>query len=89
MCSMLCCLAGMDYGVPEDDDHNLAAIHAQFGHSTFVADAHYGIQATNALSTVLYTSVRSMQCISACWHACLDCSHVHAHKEEKEQSVED
>lgn len=89
MCSMLCCLAGTDYGVPEDDDHDLAAIHAQFGHSASVADAHYGIQATNALSTVSHTSVRSMQRVSARWHACLDCSHVHAHKDEKEQSAED
>lgn len=71
MCSMLCSLARTDFGVPDDDDHDLAEIHAQFGHSGIVADAHYGIQGTNALSSVSHTAVRSMQRVSAKWHACL------------------
>ncbi|KAF8549160.1 hypothetical protein OG21DRAFT_627578 [Imleria badia] len=77
MCSMLCCLAGTDYGVADEDDHDLAAIHSQFGHSGSVADAHYGIQGTNALNAISHTSVRSMQRVSTRWHACLDCSHPH------------
>ena len=71
MCSMLCSLAQADFGVPDEDDHDLAAIHAQFGHSAVVADAHYGIQGTNALSSVSHTAVCSMQHVSAKWHACL------------------
>ncbi|KAF8422586.1 hypothetical protein L210DRAFT_852295 [Boletus edulis BED1] len=74
MCSMLCCLAGTDYGVADADDHDLAAIHSQFGHSAVVADSHYGIQGTNALTTISHTSVRSMQRVSTRWHACLGCS---------------
>ncbi|KAI9452391.1 hypothetical protein HD554DRAFT_827680, partial [Boletus coccyginus] len=77
MCSMLCCLAGTDYGVADEDDHDLAAIHSQFGHSAVVADAHYGIQGTNALTAISHTSVRSMQRVSARWHVCLECSHPH------------
>ncbi|KAH0825908.1 hypothetical protein J3R83DRAFT_7662 [Lanmaoa asiatica] len=77
MCSMLCCLAGTDYGVADEDDHDLAAIHSQFGHSAVIADAHYGIQGTNALTTISHTSVRSMQRVSTRWHACLGCSHPH------------
>ncbi|KAH0833799.1 hypothetical protein J3R83DRAFT_10949, partial [Lanmaoa asiatica] len=75
MCSMLCCVAHTDYGVPDDDDHELAAIHAQFGHSVSVADAHYGIQGSNALATVSHTAVRSMQRVSIRWHACLGYGH--------------
>ena len=71
MCSMLCSLARADFGVPDEDDHDLAAIHAQFGHSAVVADAHYGIQGTNALSSVSHTAVRSMQRVSAKWHTCI------------------
>ncbi|KAH0826845.1 hypothetical protein J3R83DRAFT_4377 [Lanmaoa asiatica] len=71
MCSMLCCLARADFGMPDEDDHDLAAIHAQFGHSAAVADAHYGIQGTNALSLVSHTAVRSMQRVSIKWHVCL------------------
>ena len=74
MCSMLCCLARADFATPDDDDHDLAAIHAQFGHSAAVADAHYGIQGTNALSMVSHTAVRSMQRVSTKWHACLGIS---------------
>ncbi|KAF8418659.1 hypothetical protein L210DRAFT_3578829 [Boletus edulis BED1] len=75
MCSMLCCIAGTDYGAPDDDDHELAAIHAQFGHSVSVADAHYGIQGSNALATVSHTAVRSMQRVSIRWHVCLGHGH--------------
>lgn len=75
MCSMLCCLAGTDFGTPDEDDHDLVAIHSQFGHSGVVADAHYGIQGTNALPMISHTSVRSMQRVSARWHASLCCSH--------------
>ncbi|KAH0836305.1 hypothetical protein J3R83DRAFT_7852 [Lanmaoa asiatica] len=78
MCSMLCCIAHTDYSVPDDDDHKLAAIHAQFGHSVSVADAHYRIQGSNALATVSHTTVRSMQRVSIRWHACLGYGHPHS-----------
>ena len=74
MCSMLCSLAQTDFGAPDQDDHELSAIHAQFGHSATMADAHYGIQGTNALSSVSHTAVRSMQRVSFKWHACLGVS---------------
>ncbi|KAH0827764.1 hypothetical protein J3R83DRAFT_3378 [Lanmaoa asiatica] len=65
MCSMLCSLSGMDYGAPDPDDHDLLSIHSQFGHSSVVANAHYGIQGTNALATILHTTVQPMQQVSA------------------------
>ena len=77
MCSMLCCLTGMDFGIPDEDDHDLAAIHSQFGHSAVVADAHYGIQGVNMLPMISHTSVWSMQWVSARWHTSLGCSHPH------------
>ncbi|KAG9311149.1 hypothetical protein JVU11DRAFT_8215 [Chiua virens] len=77
MCSMLCCLAGTDFGAPDEDDHDLAMIHSQFGHTAVVANAHYGIQGTNALPMISHTSVRSMQRVSARWHASLGCLHPH------------
>ena len=89
MCSMLCCLAGTDFGAPDEDDHDLAAIHSQFGHSAVVADAHYGIQGTNALPTISHTSVRSMQRVSARWHKSLGCSHPHLLDNAGDSSLED
>ena len=89
MCSMLCCLANTDYGAPDDDDYDLVSIHAQFTHSAAIADAHYGIQGTNALSTVSHTSVRSMQCVSTHWHACLGCSHSNEQENEQRPLEED
>jgi len=89
MCSMLCCLAGTDYGASDDNDHDLAAIHGQFGHSASIANTHYGIQGTNTLSIVSHTSVRSMQRVSAHWHACLGCSRTHIQENEQRPSEED
>ncbi|KAG6370425.1 hypothetical protein JVT61DRAFT_12038 [Boletus reticuloceps] len=84
MCSMLCCIAGTDYGQPDKDDHELAVIHAQFDHSVSVADAHYGIQGSNALATVSHTAVRSMQHVSIRWHVSLG----HGHPSSPEDSCQ-
>jgi hypothetical protein len=60
MCSMLFSLARTGYGVPDNDDHDLAAIYAQFGQLGIIADAHYGIQGTNTLYLVFHTAIWSM-----------------------------
>ena len=58
---MLCSLTQTDFGAPDPDDHELSAIHTQFGHLVTIAGAHYGIQGTNSLSSVSHTAIRSMQ----------------------------
>lgn len=77
MCSILCCIARTDFGAPDQDDQDLIAIHSQFGHSSAVAQAHYGIQNTNALAEVSHTAVCHMQRVSSRWHQCLGHSHPH------------
>jgi hypothetical protein len=69
MSTMLVNIARVDFGSADQEDHELAAIHHAFGHSQSVAETHYALQTTNALTEISHTAVASMQRVSKRWHS--------------------
>ncbi|KAG1720862.1 uncharacterized protein EDB91DRAFT_1088677 [Suillus paluster] len=69
MSTMLINISKVDFGIVDEEDAGLLAIHDAFGHSQSVAEAHYALQSTNALTEISHTAVASMQRVSKRWHA--------------------
>ncbi|KAG1855080.1 hypothetical protein C8R48DRAFT_776481 [Suillus tomentosus] len=68
MSTMLINIAKVNFGIIDEEDAPLLAIHDAFGHSQSVAEAHYALQTTNALTEISHTAVSSMQRVSKRWH---------------------
>ncbi|KAG2740332.1 P-loop containing nucleoside triphosphate hydrolase protein [Suillus brevipes Sb2] len=72
MSTMLVNISKVDFGIVDEEDAGLLAIHDAFGHSQSVAEAHYALQSTNALTEISHTAVSSMQRVSKRWHATIE-----------------
>jgi hypothetical protein len=69
MSMMLVNISKVDFGIVDEEDAGLLAIHDVFGHSQSVAEAHYALQSTNALTDISHMAVSSMERVSKRLHA--------------------
>ncbi|KAF5366490.1 hypothetical protein D9615_010644 [Tricholomella constricta] len=71
MCTIMVNIAHIDFGLPDDEDHELKDIHATFGHNEQTASDHYALQMNDALPQFSHTAIASDQRVCMRWHACI------------------
>lgn len=69
LCTILINIARCDFGVPDDDDHDLKEIHRTNAHSEDIGNKRYALQVCDAVAEISHTAVASMQRVSMRWHA--------------------
>ncbi|KAG1838940.1 hypothetical protein C8R48DRAFT_679966 [Suillus tomentosus] len=68
MSTMLISIVKVNFGIINEEDALLLAIHNAFGHSQSVTKAHSALQTINVLTKISHTAVSLMQRVGKRWH---------------------
>ncbi|KAF8054097.1 hypothetical protein FPV67DRAFT_1683436 [Lyophyllum atratum] len=71
MCTIMVNIGHIDFGIPDEEDEDLKAIHDSFNHSRAQGEHSYAIQTSNALEHFSHTAIASDQRVCFRWHACI------------------
>lgn len=75
MCTIMVHIGHIDFGVPDEEDQDLKAIHEAFRHSHTTGERHYALQLNDSLGGFSHTSIASDQRVCFRWHACINQLH--------------
>ncbi|KAG5727877.1 hypothetical protein E4T56_gene14094 [Termitomyces sp. T112] len=88
MCTIMVNVGHIDFGIPDDEDEDLKAIHDTFRHSLTTGQNHYTLQINDSLPGVNHTSIASDQRVCFRWHACINQLHPSLASEMKASNIE-
>ncbi|GLB36937.1 hypothetical protein LshimejAT787_0312240 [Lyophyllum shimeji] len=89
MCTIMVNVGHIDFGLPDDDDEDLKAIHRAFNHSVEIGESRYALQTSNSLAQFSHTAIASDQRVCFRWHACIGQLHPTLAEQFKEFNTHD